>query len=313
MDFVQLCEDFGVPYYTEGWKYCRHGWINVECPFCSDKTSEGPHLGFEVQNPHFHCWACGFHPINETISLILNVNYIQANEIIKQYGGETSTTKYKICAKFGTKPHKLPSNTEPLRNIHKKYLESRGFDAEKLEREWFLVGTGPVSLLKESSDKLIDYRFRIIIPYIWNGGQVSFDARDITGHAMHKYQACPKSREIIPHKDILYGRQDKWTTTGICVEGTTDVWRMGVNAFATSGIAFTTKQVHQIAKHFKRVAVMFDGPSNTSNEQKAEEQAQLLISKLRFARVDAFRIRIKDDPAKLPQSEADYIVKQILK
>ena len=82
----------------------------------------------------------------------------------------------------------------------------------------------------------INYSHRIIIPYIWNSEIVSFDARDATNKQLNKYQACPLEREIVEHKRILYGTQEMWTDTGICVEGTTDVWRLGTDSFATSGI-----------------------------------------------------------------------------
>jgi hypothetical protein len=323
MNIPQLFEDFSIPYYSEGFKYCRTGWINVDCPFCGTNTSSGPHLGFEIANPHFHCWSCGFHSVQDTISAILNVEWYKAKEIIAQYGGQTYVKFTQKEAHHNTKPHKLPSNTTPLQKNHRRYLEMRNFDPEYLERVWHLVGTGPISLLGD-----LNYKHRIVIPYIWNGRQVSFDARDITGKAINKYQACPLEREIIPHKDILYGKQETWKETGICVEGTTDVWRLGVNAFATSGIAYTPKQLRIIAKTFKRVAVVFDSSpkivkslsiesikenSNFNKEKQAEQQAKDLIAELRFRGIDAFRVPIVGDPASMSQSEADYIVKQIIK
>ena len=327
MDAIQLFEDFSIPYYAEGYKYCRPGWINVDCPFCN-ANHPGPHLGFELANPHFHCWACGFHSIQDTIAALLQINWGEASLIIKQYGGK-SYVKYKEKEiKYNTKPHKLPSGTIPLQKNHKKYLEGRGFDPDFLEKEWNLIGTGPISILK-NGQKELDYRFRIIIPYIWEGRQVSFDARDITGKTSIKYMACPLEREIIPHKDILYGKQESWENTGICVEGTTDVWRLGKNAFATSGIAYTPKQVSLIAKIFKRVAIIFDEGEekekgffdlktiqknlNLSKELQSKKQAKSLIAELRFRGVDAFKVSIKGDPASLSQNEADYLVKQLIK
>jgi len=63
-----------------------------------------------------------------------------------------------------------------------------------------------------------------------------------------------------------------------------------------------------IAKTFKRVAVTFDF------EPQAQAQARKLVSELRFRGRDAFLVEgIQDDPGKMKQSEADYLVKQILK
>jgi hypothetical protein len=182
-------------------------------------------------------------------------------------------------------------------------LEKRGFDPEYLEKEWNLLGTGPVSLLDN-----INYKHRIIIPFLWNNSQVSFDSRDITGKHTSKYMACPKNREQIPHKEILYGKQSKWGNTGICVEGPTDVWRFGTRSFATSGIKYTNYQTRIIAKTFSRVAVCFDG-----GETQATNQARILIGELKFRGVDAFMVNIDGDPGSMKQSEADYLVKQLTK
>jgi hypothetical protein len=303
MDLISLFQDYGVVYYTEGFKYCRPGWINVDCPFCTATNHPGPHLGFELDSPHAHCWACGLHPLNLAIAKLLNVNEKEVPAILKNYGSLLKISTDEIAAKIKLKPHKLPSGTMPLQSNHRKYLESRNFDPDELIKMWGLLGTGPISKL----DK-IDYNFRIIIPFIWSKEQVSFDSRDITGKQMAKYKACPKERELIPHKEILFGRQDLWKETGIIVEGPFDVFRFGRYAAATSGIAFTPKQVRVIAKTFKRVGVCFDG-----QEKQALEQANKLVAELKFRGVDTFRIDIIGDPGAMDQKEADYIVKQVMK
>jgi hypothetical protein len=322
MDVIQLYEDFNVSYMTEGHKHCREGFVNTECPFCTGNP--GLHLSYNIENNYYVCWRCGWKSIENVLMKLLNVEYTQAKSIAEQYGSAFSRTPVNNTpVKVRIRPHKLPTHTGPLQTNHIRYLEQRGFDPEYLEWEWRLVGTGPVSFL----DKL-SYNYRIIIPFFWNGVQVSFDARDVTGKAMNKYQACPKTRELIPHKDILYGKQEYWKETGICVEGPTDVWRMGPHAFATSGIKFTEKQIRIIAKTFKRVAVMFDDSpvienrlsissisknAGISMELQAKAQANLLINELRFRGVDAFRVPIKGDPGGMKQNEANYLIKQLIK
>jgi DNA primase len=118
--------------------------------------------------------------------------------------------------------------------------------------------------------------------------------------------ACPKDRELIPHKEILYGKQEYWKDNAICVEGPTDVWRFGVRSFAVSGIKFTPKQVRVMAKMFKRVAVCFD------NDPQALIQANKLVGELKFRGVDAFRVDIEGDPGSMKQEDADYLVKQLI-
>jgi len=323
MDIIQLYEDFNISYMTEGHKHCRPGFVNTECPFCSGNP--GLHLSYHIEENYYVCWRCGWKSIENVLMKLLNVEYAQAKNIAEQYGGVSHAyNKESSIVKVRIRPHKLPSHTMPLQINHRQYLERRGFDPEYLEWEWGLLGTGAVSFL----DKL-SYNHRIIIPFIWNGVQVSFDSRDITGRAPNKYQACPKVREAIPHKNILYGKQTGWKSTGICVEGPTDVWRMGIRSFATSGIKFTAEQLRVIAKTFKRVAVIFDDSSEIdtrffnldsinsnaaiSMEMQAKEQAKLLVNELKFRGIDAFRVPIKGDPGGMKQSDANYLIKQLIK
>lgn len=303
MDVKSLYSDFSIEYRTEGHKHSRPGWVNCECPWCSgDAGHSGLHLGYNLRSNFYTCWRCGSKPVIPTLVKLLKTNEKEVRKILKNYdciapiGADKEIEQNQL-------EHKFPSGIMPLQKNHRKYLEGRNFDPDKLEQEWGLLGTGPISLL----DK-IDYRFRIIIPFIWDEQQVSFDSRDITGQHPSKYMACPKSRELIPHKEILYGKQSKWGRTGIILEGPTDVWRFGTCAAATSGIKYTPKQVRLIAKTFSRVAVCFDG-----GESQAINQANLLVGELKFRGVDAFRVDIEGDPGSMEQSEADYLVKQLLK
>jgi len=298
MDIVSLYNNFGVPYVTEGKHYVA-GWLTTKCPFCDDPSE---HLSYNIDENYFNCYRCGSHFVDTTISKLINVSEQEARIILKQYGLNLSISTKEPVIRIRTKAHKLPSNTMPLQANHKMYLEKRNFDPEYLEKEWNLVGTGPISKLDN-----IDYKHRIIIPFIWNDQQVSFDSRDITNKHKSKYMACPKDRELIPHKEILYGKQEFWKETGILVEGSSDVWRMGISSFAVSGIKYTARQVRIIAKTFKRMAVCFD------NDPAAISQANKIVAELKFRGVDAFRVDIEGDPGSMKQSEADYLVKQLIR
>jgi hypothetical protein len=184
--------------------------VNTECPHCTGNP--GLHLGYNLQGNFYTCWRCGWQPVVPTIAKLLNLPYNQANTIVKQYGLLVPKLIKEPQVKIRVKAHRLPSNAEPLNTTHRAYLSKRGFDPDLLERTWNLLGTGPYSKLDN-----IDYRFRIIIPFIWDGQQVSFDSRDITGKDPGRYKACPKDRELIPHKEILYGKQSDWKKTGILV------------------------------------------------------------------------------------------------
>lgn len=300
MDIYQLYNDYSIDYRTEGHKHCRPGWINTECPFCSGNP--GYHLGYHINSNIFVCWRCGWHPITLTISKLLRIELKEIYQILKNYAiyipNENNLRYVKVNKKF----HKFPSGVIPLEKKHINYLIKRNFDPEQIEKEWKIVGTGPISFL----DK-IDYRFRIIVPIIWKNQQVSFQGRDITDKNNLRYKACPEVREIIKHKDILYGNSNKWRFTGICVEGITDVWRLGPSSFATFGIKYTPNQLRVIAKTFKRVPIFYDP------DPQAIIQANKLCADLKFRGVDAFLITEKTDPAEMSQEEANYLVKNLTK
>ena len=307
MDIIQLYQDYTVDFLTEGHRHCSEGWVNTACPYCTGNP--GYHLGFNLDDNYYMCYRCGWHSVSETIAKLIHVPEFEVQPIIKGYGLLVPKRRTEPVKKIRVKSFRLPSNTRPLEANHKKYLEGRGFDPDYLEKEWNLLGTGPTSTLDTgsgSNKKILNYRFRIIIPFIWDDQQVSFDSRDITNKSMSKYMACPGDRELISHKDILYGKQEKWKKTGILVEGPTDVWRMGTSSFATSGIKYTTSQLRLVAKFFKRVAVCFD------DEPQAIIQATKIVGELKFRGVDAFRVDIEGDPGSMKQEDADYLVKQLI-
>lgn len=301
MDITQLYTDFSVNYLTEGNKHCADGWVQVNCPFC--EGSQNYHLGYNLEDNYYTCYRCGWHPLTDTIAKLINLPERETYFIVKKYGLLVSRLSKEPIVKIRVKAHRLPSNTSPLLPHHKKYLEFRNFDPDKLEREWKLLSTGPVSKLDN-----IDYKHRIVIPFIWNDQQVSFDSRDVTGKDPGRYKACPKDRELIPHKEILYGKQECWKDSIIVVEGPTDVWRFGTNACCTSGIKFTPKQVRVLANTFKRIFVYFD------DEPQAIAQAKKLVNELRFRNVEAIFIEsiISNDPGSMKQEDADYLVKQLI-
>ncbi len=296
MDVLRLYQDYGVDHLTEGHKHCRDGWVNTPCPFCSG--NDGYHLGWNMYDNYYKCWRCGWHPLVKSLALILNLSDREVYTIVKGYGVIRSFVK-KIAK--DKKEFLLPSNLTKLSKQHRQYLKDRQFKPSKIEKIWGVKAAGPISSL----DKL-DYSFRIIIPFTWNGETVTFDSRDITDMRKNKYQACPKEREAVEHKKILYGNQEAWEDTGICVEGPTDVWRLGEQAFAVSGIEYKDEQVREIANVFKKVAVVFD------DESQARRQARKLVKDLQFRNVDAYSIKVEGDPGKMSQSKANKLVKNIL-
>lgn len=299
MNIEQLYRDYGIPIASHSSKHYRTGWINTSCPFCSGNAGE--HLGYNIDGNYYYCWRCGGKQKEKVISTLCNISYSDAKNILKNYGG-VFVKKEAPKIRFNTKKFKLPSDLTELKTPHKNYLKSRDFNYKELQKVWNLKGTGIYSKID-----FTDYSKRIVIPYFWNDKIVSFDSRDITNTQNVKYKACSLEREIIPHKNILYGLQKEWDSEiGICVEGCTDVWRLGVKSFAVSGIEYTTAQVILMKKYFKKIAVIFDP------DPQAILQAKKLVADLRFRGVEAYSITLKNDPGDLSSRNAKKLVNKIL-
>jgi hypothetical protein len=300
---LELFQDYHVQYWTSG-KNVQAGWVNVRCPFCHDTSN---HLGFNLNREYFNCWKCGKKPMKSALSRVLAVPESKVIPILRQYDYQGhSTTRKAEPAQIGSRKFKLPIGTGPIEAPHKRYLRKRGFDPNQIAEDWGILGTGPNGLLDG-----ISYKYRIIVPIIWDGRIVSFQARDYTNRQMIRYRTCSKEREIIHHKHILYGNQEKWNPEfGICVEGVTDVWRMGPESFATFGTEYKPQQVRQM-KFFKRIVVLFD------YEDMAQARAERLVSTLRSLRIEAWSANIPDliqrktDPGGLINLEAQLIIRKL--
>jgi len=299
MQIEKLFTDYHIPYVTEH-KNVRYNWIGIHCPFCPGEQNY--HLGYSIDDNYFSCWRCGGHGTTKTIAKILSVNWDKAEEIIKKYGGVTKQKASSPRVRVGTNKFQFPSGDLTIHDYHKRYLEKRNFDPERIVEEWGLLGTGPIAKLDD-----INYARRILAPIHWDGRIVSFQGRDITDKHMAKYMACPPEREIISHQHIVYGKPDLGGIRGVCVEGITDVWRLGQDSFAIFGIKFTRHQIRAIARLFEEVVIVFDP------DPQAQAQALKLEQELIFKGVRAWREEISTDPGSLGQEEANYLMKQLMK
>jgi DNA primase len=301
-----LLQDYGIPYVTESdHHHASAGWINIHCPFCTG--SKNFHLGINLYQPTIsHCWRCGSHSTASTLARILNQPVEKMKQLIQEYAGPTGTIRKKAREpRVNIFPIKFPQPYfKHLNEAGKKYLEGRGFNPEKLERKWKLKQTGPVSFL----DK-IPYGNRIIIPIRWGGELVSFQTRDITGKAEQRYLACPMKREVIHHKHIVYGKEEKWNKHSalIVVEGVVDVWKLGSSAVATFGTAFTMEQVLALAKIHDRFFIVYD------NEPQAQQQARKLAVKLKALGKKVFIETVDTDPGDMKIEDARHFAKTLLK
>ena len=280
------------------------GWVNTRCPHCG---GSGMKLGFRPDTRVYFCWNCGRHRADDTLARLLGVEPVRASELLRSLGGgrpgASVARDRRVQSRVVALGYRRPGGTVSLVPSHARYLERRGFDPEKIKREWGVCSTGPVSRLDG-----IDYRNRLFIPITWDGRESSFQTRDVTGKSNVKYISCPPARELTHHKHVLYGRTGAWPGgLAIVVEGVTDAWRLGSLAAATFGVQLTPEQVRELGRQADRVVVVFDG------ERQAQRQAEVLVHRLRTQGLEACSVPppVGQDPGSMSDDDAAHLVREI--
>jgi len=196
------------------------------------------------------------------IAALLNISPKEAGKLCESQFSLSAFARTPTVVK---KPHasvesfKLPG-TKVMTPICEKYLTKRGFDAEKLFREWNLRYSGTTGR----------YKFRIICPITFRGRVVSFTGRDVTGRQQDRYLSAFPGDEVRSAKKCLYGEQYADWDKVIVVEGPADAWRIGHGAVATLGTKWTPSQAKLIAR-WKRSFILYD-----PEEKEAQERADKL-------------------------------------
>lgn len=294
-------EDNGIAYYTSGWKFCRSGWLQIECPFCSG--NEGPHLGFNEAQGYFNCWRCGWHSIIEVVKEVTNIPGGEIKNLLKRYNVFLiqDWTEDDEQERWRPKSIELPQGSRKLKAVHKSYLKSRGYDPKKLAKMWDLKGT--LSVAKRG------YQFRIIAPIYFAGKLVTYQGRAIGGKNTLRWKACPEAEQARDIKECLYGLWQAIGNKCVVVEGAPDVWRLGPGAVATLGIDYSRKQL-QLLSQFDEVYFLFD------KEYQAQKRADKMAHELNAMGPDCYvldddRIEFGHDPGQMQQELADEIMKEI--
>ncbi len=289
-NIISLLEDNGIHLTTEG-ANCAPGWQNCRCPFCED-TSD--HLGYNVESDYFSCWKCGFHPIKNVVSELLNLTNQETYDLLARYKKRPSMWLEERMITRTTRIQ-LPHGTKELSHRHRLYLQQRQFDPDILADRYGLLGT----------EHLGDYKFRIIAPIFQNGRLVSYIGRDITNRSDLRYKACPSEKEVVSHKHCLYGIDIVQNDFVVIVEGVSDAWRLGPGAVALFGLLYSSEQI-KLLKRFKRRYIMLDSGENEFKRSK-ELAAMLSIFNGENIVVELG----EDDPGDMKQEEADILMKDL--
>ncbi|MFO0822517.1 MAG: hypothetical protein U0792_05255 [Gemmataceae bacterium] len=203
-----------------------------------------------------------------------------------------------------TKEYALPGSVTrvdelPPEHIARQYLTGRKFDPDKLAR---IYG---VSYCEESVHYLA--RKRIIIPVLEGGKRRGWQARfvgELDWKGPNKSALPPKyfTASGMPRSELLYNLdQARKYSTGVIVEGVTDVWSFGPMAVGLFGKNMTDEQRRKFLATFReRTAVLLLDP-----EEFDTECTQEMIRQLRRAMPKSFAaVKLPDgsDPGSLDRS-----------
>lgn len=288
-NWIDFLNDYGIRYWTDGKNHHADAVANTTCPFCGDRSNHLNLFGNSV-----YCWRCSVHKVFETVKELIGCDDKTAELIMKSYKtDDVDTPKKEIIH-----AERLEMIGSDLNDLHKKYLEGRGFDPDFTAWKFGLKGTFA------TNDK---WAYRIIAPIYYKNRLVSYQGRDFTGKQSLRYVTLEKDKEVIHHKDILYNLDNCTKDRVILVEGVYDAMKLGDNACATFGIGMKDSQIVLLKERFDKVFLMFDP------EEDAQKRAEETGKKLKLLGVDVERIVIDEaeDPACLTYEQVNDIKKEL--
>lgn len=269
---IALLEKYDIAYWTEG-KNVSQNTINIQCPFCEDQSN---HCGIFRDSLGYHCWKCD---AAGTFDYLLARITKQSKEVIGQeiadlgfsfevdsetqvedlWGESDSQSEQKAAL---TGPITLPKYFDPVTwemdfPLLDYYLNLRGYTRDTPIQ----YGCGICSVG--------EYMNRMIIPVMFNGELVSYQAADLTRRAQVKYKTAPgEINNFLYRWDLI-----DWSKGYIIlVEGILDAWRLGDNALCTFGSHLTDRQKNLIVgSHVRKVVMCWDGDTYFHSMEQAEE------------------------------------------
>lgn len=266
--YEAILNELGIKFWTSG-KNNVEGCFTVTCPCCpEDDPDPSRHGNFDPKTGKYSCWRCkGSHP-SVVLSKLGRISVSAAAELIQKNTVGGSEIKTDEVVNFADKII-LPGSQKPL-DLHRSYLEGRGFDVDEL---CFYYGLHFTGMLEKWEG--VDWGYRVIIPiFDTRRNLVSFQGRAIFKKQEPRYLFPPKEKQVCESKTLLYGADlCRRSNSIIVVEGVMDAWKLGPGAVCTFGSSVTKEQILEMSR-WKRVFIAFD------NEPTAKEHARDVAKEL---------------------------------
>lgn len=297
-NFLKYCDDYSIDYVTSSGNLSR-GWLLAlkDCPFCGSKDHY--HLGVPSQGNRCYCWRCGGHSLYSiTRELTPSVNYYTLLEAYAGWVDDRAILKKKKV----THAESVPFDFEPLGKVARKYLSKRGFDPDVLQDRYKFRDGGCVG----------DYKFRVIIPIIYNGVVVSYQGRSYNPLVEPKYKFLPEEKSVVNPKHIFFNLDNAVKDTVIITEGVLDCIKLAgdncSDVIASLGISTSEDQVRLIAERYKKVFMLYDP------EDVAQQKARKMASKIGALGVKVEVVDTEEpyDLGDTPWEECEQIKKELL-
>ena len=282
--------------------------MTIHCPCCPDNDPDpSRHGNLNPADGSYSCWRCkGSHP-SVVIARAAHISVQVASDLIRKYTTGVASVKREEVKMANSIT--LPGSYTPL-DIHRNYLEGRGFDVGELK---FYHGIKFTGMMEKWEG--MNWQFRVIIPVFDRQNRlVSFQGRDVTGK-QDRYLFPPKEKQVRDCKTLLYGAELCGKKDALLVvEGVMDAWKLGAGAVCTFGSSVTQEQVLEMS-HWRRVFLAFD------NEPAAVQHARDVANQLSSLGTEAFLVNTDfgldsqgnvRDVGDLSVSEAREFMKDVL-
>lgn len=289
---IEWLNDSGIPYSLSG-KNISQGWIGISCPYCGDRSTHG---GISPSGTSFSCFRCGRKgSIADLIKEIENCSKSNAIKILNKFSSVLYTPDYFTKSR-ASKVEWPPSDAlDTPFEAQKQYIIDRGYDFDHIVNNYGIKFGGYTG----------QFKYRILIPVIFQGRVVSYIGRDIGGQAHLKYKNLREEDSVLPVKETVYNI-DNISDEAIICEGVFDAWRFHYNAVALFGLVYTQTQIRILGNKLKRAVICFD------NEPQAEEAADDLAEALNYQGVKTEILLIDTkDPGEMSAKEANEVIQEL--